>query len=167
MLKILAFTLACTFIVPEVFIHFFCNFCLRAIILLKKWFVICLLFLFTVVWSWNTMVNYFGPENLVAEKMTGSDDKVVQKLDEVISALMEANHFTNLSVQPTLSFTSNIARRYRPGGFTFDKFMEYQLEEREMLLKNHLKTTFFFSQEYAARQKYAGYYIFSLRKIII
>ena len=62
------------------------------------------------------MVNYFGPENLVAEKMTGSDDKVVQKLDEVISALMEANHFTNLSVQPTLSFTSNIARRYRPGG---------------------------------------------------
>ena len=79
-------------------------------------------------------------ENLVAEKMTGSDDKVVQKLDEVISALMEANHFTNLSVQPTLSFTSNIARRYRPGGFTFDKFMEYQLEEREMLLKNHLKT---------------------------
>jgi len=34
------------------------------------------------------MVNYFGPENLVAEKMTGSDDKVVQKLDEVISALM-------------------------------------------------------------------------------
>ena len=130
-------------------------------------FVICLLFLFTVVWSWNTTVNYFGPENLVAEKMTGSDDKVVQKLDEVISALMEANHFTNLSVQPTLSFTSNIARRYRPGGFTFDKFMEYQLEEREMLLKNHLKTTFFFSQEYAARQKYAGYYIFSLRKIII
>ena len=116
---------------------------------------------------WNTTVNYFGPENLVAEKMTGSDDKVVQKLDEVISALMEANHFTNLSVQPTLSFTSNIARRYRPGGFTFDKFMEYQLEEREMLLKNHLKTTFFFSQEYAARQKYAGYYIFSLRKIII
>lgn len=113
------------------------------------------------------MVNYFGPENLVAEKMTGSDDKVVQKLDEVISALMEANHFTNLSVQPTLSFTSNIARRYRPGGFTFDKFMEYQLEEREMLLKNHLKTTFFFAQEYAARQKYAGYYIFSLRKIII
>ena len=115
-----------------------------------KRFVICLLFLFTVVWSWNTTVNYFGPENLVAEKMTGSDDKVVQKL-----------------VQPTLSFTSNIARRYRPGGFTFDKFMEYQLEEREMLLKNHLKTTFFFSQEYAARQKYAGYYIFSLRKIII
>ena len=104
-----------------------------------KRFVICLLFLFTVVWSWNTTVNYFGPENLVAEKMTGSDDKVVQKLDEVISALMEANHFTNLSVQPTLSFTSNIARRYRPGGFTFDKFMEYQLEEREMLLKNHLK----------------------------
>ena len=97
-------------------------------------------------------MNYFGPENLVAEKMTGSDDKVVQKLDEVISALMGANHFTNLSVQPTLSFTSNIARRYRPGGFTFDKFMEYQLEEREMLLKNHLKTTFFFSQEYAARQ---------------
>ena len=36
MLKILAFTLACTFIVPEVFIHFFGNFCLRAIILLKK-----------------------------------------------------------------------------------------------------------------------------------
>ena len=36
MLKILAFTLACTFIVPEVFIHFFCNFCLRAIILLKQ-----------------------------------------------------------------------------------------------------------------------------------
>ena len=36
-------------------------------------------------------MNYFGPENLVAEKMTGSDDKVVQKLDEVISALMEAN----------------------------------------------------------------------------
>ena len=138
-----------------------------------KRFVICLLFLFTVVWSWNTMVNYFGPENLVARDLVegdgfaGSDDKVVQKLDEVISALMEANHFTNLSVQPTLSFTSNIARRYRPGGFTFDKFMEYQLEEREMLLKNHLKTTFFFSQEYAARQKYAGYYIFSLRKIII
>ena len=50
-----------------------------------KRFVICLLFLFTVVWSWNTTVNYFGPENLVAEKMTGSDDKVVQKLDEVIS----------------------------------------------------------------------------------
>ena len=47
-----------------------------------KRFVICLLFLFTVVWSWNTTVNYFGPENLVAEKMTGSDDKVVQKLDE-------------------------------------------------------------------------------------
>ena len=68
-----------------------------------KRFVICLLFLFTVVWSWNTTVNYFGSENLVAEKMTGSDDKVVQKLDEVISALMEANHFTNLSVQPTLS----------------------------------------------------------------
>ena len=68
------------------------------------------------------MVNYFGPENLVAEKMTGSDDKVVQKLDEVISALMEANHFTNLSVQPTLSFTSNIARHRFPtavpsGGF--------------------------------------------------
>lgn len=113
-------------------------------------------------------MDYFGPENLVAEKMTGSDDKVVQKLDEVISALMEANHFTNLSVQPTLSFTSLILPDgIGRGGFTFDKFMEYQLEEREMLLKNHLKTTFFFSQEYAARQKYAGYYIFSLRKIII
>ena len=36
MLKILAFTLTCTFIVLEVFIHFFGNFCLKAIILLKK-----------------------------------------------------------------------------------------------------------------------------------
>lgn len=92
--------------------------------------------------------------------MTGSDDKVVQKLDEVISALMEANHFTNLSVQPTLSFTSNIARRYRPGGFTFDKFMEYQLEEREMLLKNHLKTTFFFSQDMQAAKICRLLYLF-------
>ena len=90
-----------------------------------KRFVICLLFLFTVVWSWNTTVDYFGPENLVAEKMTGSDDKVVQKLVEAISALMEVNHFTNLSVQPTLSFPANIARRNWPGGLTLDKFMEY------------------------------------------
>lgn len=132
-----------------------------------KRFVLCILFLFTVVWAWNTTADYFGPENLVVEEMTSSDDKVVQKLDEVISTLLEANHFTYLSVQPTLSFTSNFARRYRPGGFTFDKFMEYQLEEQGILLKNHLKTTFSFSQECAARQKYAGYYIFSLRKIII
>lgn len=132
-----------------------------------KQFVLYILFLFTVVWGWNTTANHFVPENPVVKEMTAPDDKVIQKPDEVIGVLMEANHFTNLSVQPTLSFTSNLARRYRPGGFTFDKFMEYQLGKQNILLKNHLKTTFSFSQEYAARQKYAGYYIFSLRKIII
>ncbi len=85
-----------------------------------KRFVICLLFfVYSCVELEHNGELFLARRIWLQKKMTGSDDKVVQKLDEVISALMEANHFTNLSVQPTLSFTSNIARRYRPGGFYF------------------------------------------------
>ncbi len=132
-----------------------------------KRIVLCILFLLTVAYGWKMTEEYWTSPILELEETVAAEGQVIQKPDEIIGVLLEANHFTYMPAQISVHFVSNLARRYRPAGFSFDKFMEYQIEDQRHLYCNHLKATGAVSQEYAARLKCAGYYIYSLRKIII
>lgn len=132
-----------------------------------KRIVFSILFIFAVVWGWNTMERCVVPmdEQKIVERSETSE--ATQHVDQTISVLTAANSCADVSVRPSTSFSTNFVRRYRPAGFALDRMFEYLTEDQDNSLANALKTTKGFSQEYAARLKTGGYYIYTLRKIII
>ncbi|MEG0795842.1 MAG: hypothetical protein RR397_04940 [Odoribacter sp.] len=129
--------------------------------------VLYLLFIFTIVWGWNTIGKSYASveKNYRAEKSISGE--ATQNLDRTISVLLAANSYADISLQPTNPVNSCTARRYRPAGFSFDKLQSYLSLGKNIALENTFKIILGSSLEYAARQKNAGYYIYTLRKIII
>lgn len=126
-----------------------------------------ILFIFSIVWGWNTIGEYSASsknEIVVTESETS---EATHHIDQIISVLTAANSYADVSVRTPNFLSTNFVRRYRPAGFSFDKLYIYLTEGQGILFDNTYKLSLGLSQEYAARLKYAGYYIYNLRKIII
>lgn len=133
-----------------------------------KQIIFCILFFVTVVWGWNTMDQYVAPVKVVAEDAGQLPvSEATQHVNQTISVLMAANSNADVVERTTNTFSTNIARRYRPAGFAFDKLCANLAREQAIFLDNVLKITSGLSQVYAAQLKNGGYYIYTLRKIII
>lgn len=130
-----------------------------------KRIVLSILFLLMVVWGWNTAGEYRMLQKNIAEEVPVQEAQATQNIDQVFCVLVAANSFADVSAQTNYNFASNLARRYRP--LAFDKMQDLQVQEQETNLDITLKSILLSSQEYAARQKNAGFYIYTLRRIII
>ena len=132
-----------------------------------KHIIFGILVLFATVWGWDTVKDHFVSLRMEMEENASLPEEASAAIDEVWSVLVAANSYADVSPRPLGSFTLNLARRYRPAGFNTDKYLLYLTENRRVLLQNTFKHIFYTSQEWAALQKNAGYFIYSLRKIII
>ena len=114
------------------------------------------------------MDQYVAPVKVVAEDAGQLPvSEATQHVNQTISVLMAANSNADVVERTTNTFSTNIARRYRPAGFAFDKLYANLAREQAIFLDNVLKITSGLSQVYAAQLKNGGYYIYTLRKIII
>lgn len=91
-----------------------------------------------------------------------------QRGNKVISVVAAANSCADISVRPSSSsFFSQLARRYRSVGFGLEDLFENLVGRQSAGWQIAYKTTVHLSEEQHARLKNAGYYIYTLRKIII
>lgn len=90
-----------------------------------------------------------------------------QQEDKIVSVLMAANKCADVSVHTHGSFFSQMARRYRSLGSCWEKLFENLVYGQGNCLHTTFKITSVLSDECDARLKNAGYYIYTLRKIII
>lgn len=132
-----------------------------------KRFVLGILFLFAVVWGWNTMQEKYTSATEQAQTETTETATATGSIDQMISVLTEANSPADMSVRTSPSPSVSFARRYRPAGFSFDKLFDYLVLGQKTIFNSTFKTTAELSQAYAARIKYEGYYLYTLRKMII
>lgn len=132
-----------------------------------KHIVCSILFLLLTIWGWNMAGENSVPVQVVQEDKESVEGRATQSVDEVLSVLVAANSFADVSVRTHHSFGSNLVRRYRPDGVSFDKMLAFRSEEEGISLCNSLKNVLISSQKYAAKQKDAGYFIYTLRRIII
>lgn len=131
-----------------------------------KRIVLGILFLFVAVWGYDTVT---GEVPVVAEPVVSEETlQMVAHPDELVSVVLAANSFADVSVRTNIPFSyTNFVRRYRPAGFVTDRWFEYLTSGQEVILGNTLKTNVILSEVYAARLKDCGYYIYALRKIVI
>lgn len=132
-----------------------------------KRIILCILFILAAVWSWNREGEYPASEKLVVQTEETEAAQATRHVDQIISVLVAANSCADLSVRTTNTISVSIVRRYRPGDFSFDRLFGYLAEGQDSIFENAIKTTSGLSQEYAARLKNEGYYLYALRKIII
>lgn len=134
-------------------------------ILPMKRIVLYLLFLLSLSWGWEAAGKYISS----ADKGISVTDcgEAKQHIDRAIYALVEANSYADLTVQPVPVFGYNLARRYRPAGFSMDKWLTYLRIGQKQKIEKTFHNTFRISQVYTSQQREAGYYIYNLRKIII
>lgn len=132
-----------------------------------KRIVLVILFLFAVVWGWNTIGEGLTP--ILRAENTGQRvaSESGQDFDQMVSVLAQANGYADLSVQTTNSLPTNLVRRYRPAGFSFEYLFTCLKTGQYILYNRTLKTFLELSQMYAARLKATGYFVYALRKIII
>jgi len=130
-----------------------------------KQIVFCLLFFFVLAWGWEAAGEYPVPAE--RDLYAGDTGEAKQKTDVVFSVLMEANRYADTTIQQHTVPGLQLARRYRPAGFSMDKWFVYLTAGQQYRLKESLKLTFLVSQEYAACRKDDGYFIYHLRKIVI
>ncbi len=130
-----------------------------------KRIILSILFLLMAVWGWNMAGDYRLTQENIAEEVPVQEAQATQNMDQIFCVLVAANSFADVSAQTNYNFASNLARRYR--SLSLDKIQDLQVQEHETNLDNTLKFTLLSSQEYAARQKNAGFYIYALRRIII
>lgn len=126
-----------------------------------------ILFLLTIVWAWNTIGEYvaYQEEETAFSDVLGAENP--QAENSIVSVLTHANSYADVSVRTVQTFSPNVSRRYRPGEFSFERVFASFEQEQALSAGNVLKISHGLSQECAARLKYAGYYIYMLRKIII
>lgn len=87
--------------------------------------------------------------------------------DKMLHALAEANRYADVAVNTSGTGIGQVARRYRTPGNGWDRLTVRQSETRQAEEHSVYKTTEVQSRECAARLKSAGYYIYTLRKILI
>lgn len=109
-----------------------------------------------------------GATDGVCVEMARSEAGEMNRLeDKMLHVLAEANRYADVSVRTSGTGIGQVARRYRTTGSGWDKLTERQPEMRRAELHAMYKTTEVLSKECAARLKSAGYYIYTLRKILI
>ena len=118
----------------------------------------------------------FFPTEKLAELSTFSSEMVCPEEtitasetaeDKIISVLTAANREASLSSRPSNSSFSHQARRQRNVNHSWEKLCRAILTENSSIQQIKLKSRYSVSEEEEARQKHAGYYIYSLCKIII
>ncbi len=127
--------------------------------------VLVALLLFTVAWGWNAMDRSIVPVSVAEPRTETSEAR--QYVDQTISVLLEANRFADVSSGTSHVLPTNAARRFRPGGFSFDYLFVCLITGQNRIIDYSYKSFLLLSQSYAAHLKAMGYYIFTLRKIII
>lgn len=130
-----------------------------------KQLALYILFLFSVAFFLNAAGVFYTPAERISA--TGNDVPGAGNTDQSISASFIANSYADVSARPGNPFGSNLMRRYRPGGFSVDNVFARIAEEKKFALINSYKNILHSSREYFAQQKLAGYYIYTLCKIII
>lgn len=132
-----------------------------------KHIVLGILFFLAIISGWNMMGEYCVSSEVVKEPVQEETCRAASHEDQIINVLTAANSCADVSVRTITSFSPTVARRYRPAGFSFDKLFEHLCNGQGTIFDTTFKTTTGLSQEYAARLKNAGYYIYTLRKIIV
>lgn len=132
-----------------------------------KRIVLSIIFLFAVVWGWNTIGEQLLPVKNAENTELNQSSEASQHFDQVISVLTEANHYADVSARTNNSLPANGVRRYRPGGFSFDYLFICLKTGQDTFFNSTFKSFLQLSHSYFARQKAMGYYIYTLRKIII
>lgn len=128
--------------------------------------VFCILFFLAVVWGWHTAGEIMVSVAMTEQTLQADYDEATPYVDSGLQVLKDANRYAEITVQ-TNTVPNIISRRYRPAGFSFDKLFEYLTDEQNSNAKHTFKSFLGYSQLYAARLKKMGYYIYTLRKIIV
>lgn len=131
-----------------------------------KRIVLILLFLSAVVWGWHTAGEVMAFAEIRTEQTQTACGEATPSVDSGIQVLKDANRYAEITAPPN-TVPLNVSRRYRPAGFSFDKLFVYLTENQNTCANHTFKFFLEFSQGYAALLKETGYYIYTLRKIII
>lgn len=134
---------------------------------MKHWFLVVCLSLLSVV--------YFAGRNSCPPVVAGTEDSSTEaflKTDndnaENLWAFVQANSVADLSIQQTNPFHGNNNLRRYPQERSFQSKVFFCLAEKELFISSHLfKTISYRFREYIAHQRHAGYYIYTLCKIVI
>lgn len=127
--------------------------------------VLVAFFLFIVAWGWHATGRSIVPASVAEPRIETSEAR--QYVDQTIGVLLEANRFADVSNGTSNILPTNPARRFRPGGFSFDYLFICLITGQNRIIDYSYKSFLLLSQLYAARLKAMGYYIFTLRKIIV
>lgn len=136
-----------------------------------KHLVLYIIFFLALVLTGTGRNSYIVTESCIPPIPVESDDSPRAEArtaeDPCITACIVANSYADVSVSQTPRFGNNSMRRYRPAGFSFEKLFVYLVAERKTAQINLYRNALYDTQEYSARLKSDGYYIYTLRKIIV
>ena len=131
-----------------------------------KRIILNILFLWAIVWGWNTVAEDIVPVEAikVTEQKAGGEAR--QYMDQMVRVLAEANSCADVAVRPVFPLPSNLVRRYRSVFFSFGNLFSSLKTEAGIVSNSILKFSLEFSQLYAAQLKDRGHYVYALRRII-
>ena len=132
-----------------------------------KCIVLGILFLWTFVWSLNTIGESIVPVETIVQTEQQPESEARPHVNQMISVLAEANSKADLSVSPINPLPTNLVRRYRPGVFYSGCLFIYLRAELATISNPIFKSFLELSRLYAAHLKDVGYYVYTLRKIIV
>lgn len=115
----------------------------------------------------NSYVFTESTAPIVPESSDSRQSEARTAQDPCITVCVVANSYADVSVSQSPSFGNNSMRRYRPAGFSFEKLFVYLAAERKTAQINLYKNALYDTRAYSALLKSDGYYIYTLRKIII
>lgn len=132
-----------------------------------KYLFVCILFLLMACSWWAGKGEYAPEEASEMEYEERYTEETERQSNKIVSVLMAANSCADVSVRTNGSLFSQMARRYRPLGSYWEKMFENLAHGQGNNQYTTFKITSVLSDECDARLKNAGYYIYTLRKIII
>lgn len=116
---------------------------------------------------WTGRVDYCPVEVPAVECAGQYTGEAGRQEDKIVSVLMAANSSADVSARTNASLFSQMARRYRSLGSCWEKLFENLVYGQGNNQHTIYRRTSLLSDECDARLKNAGYYIYTLRKIII
>lgn len=132
-----------------------------------KRIILGILFLWTIVWGWNTVLGGVVPDEAIKVVEQKTEGEARQHVDQMISVLTEANSCADVSIRPVNPLPTNLIRRYRPGIFSFGCLFSCLRTELDTISNHIFKSFLELSQCHAAQLKDMGYYVYMLRRIIV
>lgn len=136
-----------------------------------KHFFLYIIFFLTVVLVSGTKGEacLFTESEFVQQEQNGESHELLSCLvaDPCILVCIAANSYADVTIAKPSNFNHNSVRRYRPAGFSLDKLFVYLTSERSVLQADLYKKSLYHTQVQSALLQSGGYYIYTLRKIII